>query len=68
MTVIISALDSRHMQLNNGMPYMYMGHIIPSEKLTSLTLPKIFHRKYSLKNDKFLINYIFTDKYATFFT
>ena len=41
--------------------------IIPSKKLTSLTLPKIFPRKYGLKNDKFLINNIFTDKICYFF-
>ena len=49
------------MQLKNDMPNMYMGHKIPSQKLTSSTLPKIFHQKYGRKNDKFWINNVFTD-------
>ena len=55
------------MQHKNGVPNMYMGHIIPSKKLTSSTLPIIFHQKYGPKNDKFWIKNIFRDYIYYFF-
>ena len=51
----------------SGKQLIWMRHIIPSQKLTSSTLPKIFHLKYGLKNDKFWINNVFTDYIFYFF-